>query len=124
MSRFSGQLDFTDLQCSRWVSLLDARKARFTRAFVRMAACVDCSANMSRFRNNPNDDNHDCRLLSSVLDHGKALTKFLDSSKLLTCLQIYLHQLNPLIGPQINVKTIRWISLKWGDSPTPVPLGQ
>ncbi|KAK5968024.1 V-type proton ATPase subunit e [Trichostrongylus colubriformis] len=37
---------------------------------------------------------------------------------------IYLHQLNPLIGPQINVKTIRWISLKWGDSPTPVPLGQ
>ncbi|EPB74848.1 ATP synthase subunit H [Ancylostoma ceylanicum] len=37
---------------------------------------------------------------------------------------IYLHQLNPLIGPQINVKTIRWISLKWGDSPTQVPLGQ
>ncbi|KAK6044732.1 ATP synthase subunit H [Cooperia oncophora] len=39
-------------------------------------------------------------------------------------IMIYLHQLNPLIGPQINVKTIRWISLKWGDSPTPVPLGQ
>ncbi|VDM51780.1 unnamed protein product [Angiostrongylus costaricensis] len=38
-------------------------------------------------------------------------------------IMIYLHQLNPLIGPQINVKTIRWISLKWGDSPNPVPLG-
>ncbi|KAE9418522.1 hypothetical protein Angca_004290, partial [Angiostrongylus cantonensis] len=38
----------------------------------------------------------------------------------LTWFDIYLHQLNPLIGPQINVKTIRWISLKWGDSPTPV----
>ncbi|VDD93041.1 unnamed protein product [Enterobius vermicularis] len=30
---------------------------------------------------------------------------------------VYLHQLNPLIGPQIPVRTIRWISEKWGDAP-------
>ncbi|CAD6197116.1 unnamed protein product [Caenorhabditis auriculariae] len=33
-------------------------------------------------------------------------------------IMVFLHQLNPLIGPQINVKTIRWISEKWGDAPT------
>ncbi|CAB3406729.1 unnamed protein product [Caenorhabditis bovis] len=31
-------------------------------------------------------------------------------------IMVYLHQLNPLIGPQINVKTIRWISEKWGNA--------
>ncbi|KHN75865.1 V-type proton ATPase subunit e [Toxocara canis] len=30
---------------------------------------------------------------------------------------VYLHQLNPLIGPQLPVKTIKWISEKWGDAP-------
>ncbi|TMS39478.1 hypothetical protein L596_005992 [Steinernema carpocapsae] len=34
---------------------------------------------------------------------------------------VYLHQLNPLIGPQIPVRTIRWISEQWGDSPLLVP---
>ncbi|KAK0409202.1 hypothetical protein QR680_004401 [Steinernema hermaphroditum] len=29
---------------------------------------------------------------------------------------VYLHQLNPLIGPQIPVRTIRWISEQWGDA--------
>uniref|UniRef100_A0A0K0FXU8 V-type proton ATPase subunit e (inferred by orthology to a C. elegans protein) n=1 Tax=Strongyloides venezuelensis TaxID=75913 RepID=A0A0K0FXU8_STRVS len=29
---------------------------------------------------------------------------------------VYLHQLNPLIGPQIPVKTIKWISKQWGDA--------
>ncbi|KAI6207119.1 hypothetical protein M3Y94_00993400 [Aphelenchoides besseyi] len=27
---------------------------------------------------------------------------------------VYLHQLNPLIGPQIPVKTIWWINQQWG----------
>ncbi|VDN59012.1 unnamed protein product [Dracunculus medinensis] len=30
---------------------------------------------------------------------------------------VYLHQLNPLIGPQLPVKTIKWISEKWGNAP-------
>uniref|UniRef100_A0A0N5A2G1 V-type proton ATPase subunit n=1 Tax=Parastrongyloides trichosuri TaxID=131310 RepID=A0A0N5A2G1_PARTI len=30
---------------------------------------------------------------------------------------VFLHQLNPLIGPQIPVRTIKWISKKWGDAP-------
>ncbi|CAJ0918196.1 unnamed protein product, partial [Mesorhabditis belari] len=30
---------------------------------------------------------------------------------------VYLHQLNPLIGPQISVKTIRWMAEKWGNAP-------
>jgi V-type H+-transporting ATPase subunit e len=29
---------------------------------------------------------------------------------------VYLHQLNPLIGPQLPVKTIFWIHQRWGDS--------
>ncbi|KAF8358800.1 vha-17 [Pristionchus pacificus] len=29
---------------------------------------------------------------------------------------VYLHQLNPLIGPQIPVKTIRWLGEKWGNT--------
>ncbi|VDK19864.1 unnamed protein product [Anisakis simplex] len=29
---------------------------------------------------------------------------------------VYLHQLNPLIGPQLPVRTIKWISEKWGDA--------
>ncbi|KAI3411956.1 V-type proton ATPase subunit e [Globodera pallida] len=28
---------------------------------------------------------------------------------------VYLHQLNPLIGPQLPVKTIWWIHHTWGD---------
>ncbi len=31
---------------------------------------------------------------------------------------VFLHQLNPLIGPQIPVKTILWMSEKWGNAPT------
>uniref|UniRef100_A0AC34GYG3 V-type proton ATPase subunit n=1 Tax=Panagrolaimus sp. ES5 TaxID=591445 RepID=A0AC34GYG3_9BILA len=31
---------------------------------------------------------------------------------------VYLHQLNPLIGPQIPVRTILWLSEKWGDAPS------
>uniref|UniRef100_A0A914VZF7 V-type proton ATPase subunit n=1 Tax=Plectus sambesii TaxID=2011161 RepID=A0A914VZF7_9BILA len=31
-------------------------------------------------------------------------------------LLVFLHQLNPLIGPQIDVKTIRWMQEQWGDS--------
>lgn len=27
---------------------------------------------------------------------------------------VYLHQLNPLIGPQIPVRTILWLAEKWG----------
>jgi V-type H+-transporting ATPase subunit e len=34
-------------------------------------------------------------------------------------LTVYLHQLNPLIGPQIPVKTIFWIHQKWGDAVPP-----
>lgn len=30
---------------------------------------------------------------------------------------VYLHQLNPLIGPKISAKTIMWIHEKWGDAP-------
>ncbi|MFH4983531.1 hypothetical protein AB6A40_010240 [Gnathostoma spinigerum] len=30
---------------------------------------------------------------------------------------VYLHQLNPLIGPQLPVKTIRWLSEAWGNAP-------
>nr|CAD2180422.1 unnamed protein product [Meloidogyne enterolobii] len=29
---------------------------------------------------------------------------------------VYLHQLNPLIGPQLPVKTIFWIQQKWGSA--------
>ncbi|OZC08010.1 ATP synthase subunit H [Onchocerca flexuosa] len=34
---------------------------------------------------------------------------------------VYLHQLNPLIGPQLPVRTIRWISEKWGDANELIP---
>lgn len=34
---------------------------------------------------------------------------------------VFLHQLNPLIGPQLDVKTIRWMSDQWGESATMVP---
>uniref|UniRef100_A0A915CLN5 V-type proton ATPase subunit n=1 Tax=Ditylenchus dipsaci TaxID=166011 RepID=A0A915CLN5_9BILA len=34
---------------------------------------------------------------------------------------VYLHQLNPLIGPQIPVKTILWIHEKWGDAARMAP---
>uniref|UniRef100_A0AC34QV04 V-type proton ATPase subunit n=1 Tax=Panagrolaimus sp. JU765 TaxID=591449 RepID=A0AC34QV04_9BILA len=33
---------------------------------------------------------------------------------------VYLHQLNPLIGPQIPVRTVLWISEMWGTVDNPV----
>ncbi|KAE9553417.1 hypothetical protein FO519_003376 [Halicephalobus sp. NKZ332] len=29
---------------------------------------------------------------------------------------VYLHQLNPLIGPQLSVRTVMWISEMWGNA--------
>ncbi|VDN26029.1 unnamed protein product [Cylicostephanus goldi] len=71
------------------------------------------------FRNHSNHDYNDgCMLLANV-DHG---TIFHTVEKgLILSLQIYLHQLNPLIGPQINVRTALWISEKWGDSNNSIP---